>query len=144
MRLIGRFVKYLLLKQFSELFVSVIACEDSVHCNRYLSRFLGDNDNHRVGVFAHADSGSVTRTEFLVYESVLCGLWQKAGSREYLSVTHDDRSVMQGSFRVENIAENLLARVCVENSSRFDLLTEANLPLNDNECACAGSRKFYA
>ena len=87
----------------------------------------------RIRVFAHSESGTVSRAEVLavdiVYSLIVFRFGKKASCCVYHTVTHDDCAVVQGSLGEEYRAEYLLARCGVYHSAARDLLTELGFTL---------------
>ena len=96
-----------------------------------------DYDDHRVRLLAQADTGPVPHAEILAEVRALCER-EDASRGGYPAVADYDRAVMQRSFVVKQVFQQLRRRIGIYDCAGAHNVVELDLALEDYERAGAG------
>ena len=119
---------------FAQLFHREVALDLPAHRQADGSGFLGNDHGNRVGLFGHADAGTMPGAQ-LRREHRIHGERQKTGCRRNPVFLHDHGAIMQRRAGAENRGQQVVGKMRIQGDAALNVGAQPDFPLDHNQGA---------
>src|SRR5271170_8434694 len=123
-----------LTETITQLVDTQIALDLARNCQADAARFLGNDHRDRIGLLSYTNACAMPRSQ-LGGEHRVHRQRQKAGGGGYPVALHDYSAIVEGSARPKDRCQQIIRQPCVEWNAAFDISTQPNLTLDNDQSA---------